>query len=90
MTIIAQPASTSISLTPDKRVSVFFIDTRVIYRHDTAQIILRIYADDETNRPRIPLLGGARGGYAAWRLSTASDPPPAPPKRGMICAMRKS
>ena len=40
MTIIAQPASTSISLTPDKRVSMFFIDMRVIYRHDTAQIIL--------------------------------------------------
>lgn len=40
MTIIAQPASTSISLTPDKRVSMFFIDMRVIYRHDTTQIIL--------------------------------------------------
>ncbi len=63
MTIIAQPASTSISLTPDKRVSMFFIDMRVIYRHDTTQIILlKVVNNNVVRRLR-----------RAWQLRNVSE-----------------
>lgn len=63
MTIIAQPASTSISLTPDKRVSMFFIDMRVIYRHDTAHtVLLKVVNKNVVRRLR-----------RAWQLRNLSE-----------------
>ena len=54
MTIIAQPAFPSIALTPDKRVSMFFIDMRVIYRHDTTQItLLKVVNNNVVRRLRV-------------------------------------